>query len=284
MSLSIPLNNFLNSARGQEAITIASMVTGLGLTSTSLHQLFDNEVGTNTQILTIALPVIILLGRTLSIGHACLRQKKFSRQHPLVIPFLLGALYIMASHRMQRDLPIGICDYYSSCPNAEPHFVKECKQLYYQCEKELQEASWHLPWRFIAHSHGGDIWYLGGAASDSRNLVPWCADGSDEELRFETKKEAVGKLCSRIFEEESNFQRDEYSLCFRVNPESLQRVTHIRQEFYDKISCRPDLENNSHYQFVSRLSMSMLIAMVILSIWYINNTPLINDEATHFPN
>lgn len=284
MSLSIPLNHFLHSARGQSFITMASMVTGLGFTSTSLHQLFDNEVGTNTQILTIALPVIILLGRTLSIGHACLRRKKFSHQHPLVIPFLFGALYIMASHRMQRDLPIGICAYYASCPNAEPHFVKECQQVYYQCEKELQEDTWNQPWRSTLHSNEGDIWYQGGADRKSTKLIPWCADGPDKEFRFETKQEAVEKLCSRIFDEELNFKRDEYSPCHRVNPKSLQRVTQIRQEFFDKISCRPDLENNSHYQFVSRLSASALIVMVFLSIWYIRNTSLMNDEANHLRN
>lgn len=268
MSVSLSLNKVLKSVRSQQKIGIASCAMGLGLTTTSLRQLFDHEVGTNTQIMTIAIPLIVIVGRWISTTCGTLQQRQYTRQHPLVVPFVIGALFVMAIHSEKMQLKDSRCDYYDACPNAQPHFVQECKRLMNECRQGLVEAEWHLGDRFTGYSYGRDIYYAGGWDDGaSRKLIDWCAEGSSKEFRFETKVEAVQKLSSHIIEKDNLFKRvnDNDSICFRVHPKDLEKVNTLRAKLYNISKCHPDIENNYHYQVISRLNVCAIYTLIALA-------------------
>jgi hypothetical protein len=253
-------------------IEVASFATGIALAKISADELFFNEVGTTTQIATIAIPVFILLGRVLSAGCEALHRRKVTNHHPLIVPYILGALFVIAAHRFQMALPGSMCNYYDTCPNAQPHFIPECKRLVNQCEQELLGSQWHLGTHFVAHSNGGDIWYHGGwdGPFSRRKLVNWCADGSDREFAFETKKEAVEKLCSSIFERKMIFKRndDNDSICFRLNSDSIEKVNLIKQDLLNMTECPLDFRQNAHFKIVSKVNELMISILVVLAGLY----------------
>lgn len=254
-------------------IEAVSFTTGSALASISAHELFFNKVRTTAQVTIVAIPIFILLSRGATAVYALLPPRKVLKRQNLIAPYLFGALFVLAANRILTEHPSSMCDYYNTCPNAQAHFAKECRQLHYQCEEELMNAEWHLGTRYIAHSYGGDVYYHGGwgGALAGRERVNWCADGSEREFQFETRKEAVEKLCRRIFEKEKVYKRreDNDSICFRLNHKDLEKVNHIKQNLHDITDCLPDFHQNAYYNIVSKVNVVMISMLVVLAGTYL---------------
>jgi hypothetical protein len=244
-------------------IPIVSLAAGIAMTRASAQELFDQQEGTPTQILTIALPILAHLAIR---AAGSLKGRKIEWNPSVVAPYIMGALLAIVAMTLEGRHPASFCSYYETCPNIQPHFVPECRRLQEECQSTLKKAFWSIPDRFIAHSARIEIGYHGGDMCPSIRLVQWCVEGVNHEVAYEEKNDAVAQLCARIAEPTLHFYRKRDDACIRPKDEELQKVVHIQQELAHITHCHPDIENNPYYRVISQVNLLMIGAITVI-VW-----------------
>lgn len=194
-----------------KAIPFISTAAGIAGSLISTQELFNNEIGTPTQITTLAIPAIITVGRMLRAIYEKGHGRNIS-QH-IVVPAAyclgvgVGTLAIALKFSSASS-----CVYYYHCQNGSSAFVKECNTLMDSCHQMLDPS---------------EAWYI------------WGEKSSDYCVPYETlpKKLAITDLCDRIIRPD---QGPGDVLCinaWNLRGEYAANITWLQAQLFNKTQC-----------------------------------------------
>ena len=238
---------FCHAANAAKAINLISTAVGCAGAVISSQELYDGEMGTPTQIATLALPTIVLVGRSIRIAYEKCRGRSASQWIPFPAPYCLGLGVGMFFTGVTISTPGG-CIGYNACQNGSVAFVKECDQLFGECQKILKSP---------------DVWYKVSPSSPddlycNNDPCPEWLEGCHSVVKG---SEIIKILCSRILQPGEGYSNVSCTEGWNLRAEYSANITYLQNKLFSYTQC--DLTADQiHEQIKSVVDNGITVGLV----------------------